>query len=434
MLVTITIITIFIFPFDSFREWSNHNHWLNNPQKALPNWIILFSDNLFPHTTLDFTKDAILLNNNISGINTISHSYDINLDHSIYPQNFQILYIVKNDSNIYLDINITRPDGKVFTIYSKQPSLSQTVTKNEFSGRILSNDEEIFNQLQNYDEDFTYKHNLSSFAMIFSDINKNHFLKGKYTLNLSFYIFEKAEIIQSQIILGGDTYGFLGTDKAGRDIALGILWATPFTLFVGFMVSTVSVLIGLIYGTIAGYKGGKIDGFLMRISDIIYCLPSLPLLIILTYSVKDRDIILIAFFLIIFGWINIAKVIRSITLKIKNSYYIEASKLIGQSDHKIIVKHIIPQLIPLVFANIAIAFPGAIIAESSLSFLGLGDPSIPTWGQILHDAYNRGALYEGLWWWILPPGIMIGLTGLIFMMIGNAIESLDPRIGINKIT
>ncbi len=100
----------------------------------------------------------------------------------------------------------------------------------------------------------------------------------------------------------------------------------------------------------------------------------------------------------------------------------------GQSDTKIIFKHIIPQLLPLTFASIAIAVPGAILAESTVSFLGLGDPSIPTWGQILHDANTSLAASRGLWWWIAPPGIMIAITGLAFVLIGNALDSiLNPR-------
>ncbi|HEX5982120.1 MAG TPA: ABC transporter permease subunit, partial [Nitrososphaeraceae archaeon] len=104
-------------------------------------------------------------------------------------------------------------------------------------------------------------------------------------------------------------------------------------------------------------------------------------------------------------------------------------KLIGQSDIKIIFKHIIPQLLPLTFASIAISVPGAILAEASLSFIGLGDPSIPTWGQILHEAHIAAAASRGLWWWLIPPGMLIALTGLAFVLIGNTIDSiLNPKM------
>jgi peptide/nickel transport system permease protein len=133
---------------------------------------------------------------------------------------------------------------------------------------------------------------------------------------------------------------------------------------------------------------------------------------------------LITGFLVIFGWVGMAKISRSFALQIKSLQYIEAARLMGQSDTKIIFKHIIPQLLPLTFASIAIAVPSAILGEAALSFLGLGDPSIPTWGQILHDAQSAGAMSRGLWWWIVPPGLMIAITGLAFVLIGNALDKV----------
>jgi peptide/nickel transport system permease protein len=192
-------------------------------------------------------------------------------------------------------------------------------------------------------------------------------------------------------------------------------------------VSIASVIIGLLYGVTAGYKGNRTDEILMRTNDIFYTLPTLPLLIIMSITL-GRSIFLITGFLVIFGWVGIVRVTRSLALQIKNLQYVEAAKLMGQSDLKIIFKHIIPQLLPLTFASIAISVPAAILGEAALSFLGLGDPSIPTWGQILHEANSAGAASRGLWWWIMPPGVMIALTGLSFVLIGNTIDSItNPK-------
>ena len=100
----------------------------------------------------------------------------------------------------------------------------------------------------------------------------------------------------------------------------------------------------------------------------------------------------------------------------------------GESDIRIIFRHIIPQLLPLTFASIAISVPAAILGEASLSFVGLGDPSVPTWGQILHDANSAGAAARGVWWWVAPPGFMIAITGLAFVLVGNTLDSVvNPR-------
>ena len=133
---------------------------------------------------------------------------------------------------------------------------------------------------------------------------------------------------------------------------------------------------------------------MMRVNDIFYALPTLPLLILLSITF-GRSIFLIIGFLLIFSWMGTAKVIRSIALQTRNFQYVEAAKLMGQSDLKVIFKHIIPQLLPLTFASIAIAVPAAILTEAALSFLGLGDPSLPTWGQTTPRRKHRRCRVTG---------------------------------------
>jgi peptide/nickel transport system permease protein len=234
--------------------------------------------------------------------------------------------------------------------------------------------------------------------------------------------------MKSNLILGGKVYGMMGTDELRRDLSVGLLWGTPLALFIGITVSIGSVTLGLLYGVLAGYKGKGTDEVLMRFNDIIYAMPALPLLIILAVTIGN-SIFLMVGFLVIFGWVGIAKVSRSMALQIKTLQYVEASKLMGQKDYKIIFKHILPQLLPYAFASIAISVPAAITTEAGLSFLGLGDPTFPTWGQILHDASSYSAAARGMWWWILPPGIMIAITGLAFVFMGQAMDVIvNPRL------
>jgi peptide/nickel transport system permease protein len=134
-------------------------------------------------------------------------------------------------------------------------------------------------------------------------------------------------------------------------------------------------------------------------------------------------------FLMIFGWVGVAKISRSMALQVKTRGFVEASVIMGQKNSHIIFRHIIPQLLPYAFASIAISVPAAITTEAGLSFLGLGDPSFPTWGQILHDANTYGAATRGLWWWIIPPGLMIAVAGLAFVFIGNALDAIvNPKL------
>ena len=439
ILIAMSIYAALAIPLESFRQWNNPTYWINYPKAAAPIWINsirgLFDEKLPPQIILS-SKDASISNSNISGIHTITFSYTVNFNYDSYPTDFMIPYTVKySQTSPVLQINISRPDDEQLSIYySSLPSsliLPTGVSDNinEFSSRIFSTDHMINENLRNYISSFSYPQDTSKpQEMIFSDKHVGEVLKGKYVFKETFYLFNSTDsVLSSGVVIGGQVYGIIGTDDLRRDLAVGLLWGAPVALFIGLTVSTASVLIGLIYGVIAGYKGKRMDEAMMRINDLFYSLPALPILVILSVVV-GRSIFLITGMLVIFGWVGIAKITRSLALQIKNLQYVEAAKLMGQSDIKIIFKHVIPQLLPLTFASIAISVPGAILGEAAISFLGLGDPTIPTWGQILNNANSAGAALRGLWWWIIPPGLMIALTGLAFVLIGNALDSIvNPR-------
>jgi len=423
-LILITIYAVATIPLESFTQWNNPNFWINQPQSAMPVWVNILGLNLPEHLIMN-AKDADKSSIIEDGVRIESHSYKFNFNYDSYPSDFMVMYSAKYGSiQPAVQIDVIRPDGNEFQIYfaSLPPSQNES---NEFSARIFSTDTLIVDSLTGYSNLFSYTVDATRpQVMIFSDTEEIKVLKGTYVIRNTFYLFDPSDtVVDSGVILGGQIYGIMGTDDLRRDLAIGLLWGAPVALFIGLTVSVAAVFIGLLYGIFAGYKGNRTDEGLMRINDVFYSVPTLPLLVILSVTI-GRSIFLITGFLVIFGWVGMAKISRSLALQIKNLQYIEAARLMGQSDTKIIFKHIIPQLLPLTFASIAIAVPGAILGEAALSFLGLGDPTIPTWGQILHDAYSAGAMSRGLWWWIVPPGLMIAITGLAFVLIGNALDNI----------
>jgi peptide/nickel transport system permease protein len=416
-------------PLDSFRQWNNPDYWIAYPKDAAPTWtnIGILGQKMPEHIILT-SLQASVSSTNENGIRSVTYTYFVNFNYDSYPTDFMIPYGARyGQVPPVIQIDIVRPDGRDFSIYNSAlpPSLTQGSAQNEFSTRIFSTDISITQNLRSYKNLFSYAQDETlPQVMIFSQIREEKVLRGNYEVKEKFYLFGSSDFVEkSGLILGGKVYGLMGTDDLRRDLIIGILWGAPVALFIGLTVSLASIFIGLIYGIIAGYKGRRTDEGLMRINDLFYSLPALPLLVILSVVI-GRSIFLIAGFLVIFGWVGTAKIIRSIALQLKNLQYVEAAKLMGESDMKIIFKHIVPQLLPLTLASIAIAVPSAILGEAALSFLGLGDPSIPTWGQILHQANSADAAARGLWWWIIPPGLMIALTGLAFALIGNAIESI----------
>ncbi len=238
-----------------------------------------------------------------------------------------------------------------------------------------------------------------------------------------------------KLIVKGSVYGFMGTDANGRDLALGLLYGFPLAIAIGFFVAGLTSLIGLIAGVVSGYYGGIVDEIIQRIVDVMGNIPLLPILIIIamalmvTYAEAPLVVLMgILTVLIVFGWGGLAIIVRAMTLSIKEEPYIEAAKALGSSNRRIIFKHIIPQVIPYVVASLVFSVPGAILTEAGLSVLGIRH-GYPTWGAILSEAYRYMRVAMEALWWVLPPGILISITSLTFVLLGMALEKLvEPRL------
>jgi len=426
ILIFTSIISMIVIPTETFKEWNNPGNWISYPKVAIPIWINLFLSEKIPeHKILDSPN---ISQDNFENTSITTHTFGVNFNFDDFPNDFIYEFAAKYSGTPLLQMDVIRPDGIHLRILSTSlPYFDSYATHGE---RIFSTDEIVKKNLQMQAEKFSFStDSLSSEDIIFSKTEKHEPLKGNYVFFIRMYGDDsKNEIPQSKLIIGGKAFGIMGTDELRRDLAIGLFWGTPLALFIGLVVAIASVVMGLLYGVYAGYRGKKTDEVMMRFNDVIYALPALPFLIILSVTISNSIFVMVGF-LMIFGWVGVAKVARSMSLQIKTKGYVEAANMMGQKDSKIVLKHILPQLLPYAFASIAISVPAAITTEAGLSFLGLGDPTFPTWGQILHDANTYGAAARGLWWWVIPPGIMIAVTGLAFVFIGNALDVIvNPKL------
>jgi peptide/nickel transport system permease protein len=425
ILFSMSVIAFLTVPIENFKTWNDPASWLLYPKSAQPAWINYFqSDKIPEHLILQPQS----FSQQLDSVYVLTDSFVVNYQYDGFPSDFIYQYTTKYSGSPLLQLSVTRPDGIDLSLVSTSLPFSKIETT--YSSMVFSTQNVIVKNMASAKSKYSFPlDTLSSEKIIFSKLAENKILKGDYIFRVHLYdISGKQVLVKSHLIIGGKVYGMMGTDELRRDLSVGLLWGTPLALFIGITVSIGSVILGLLYGVFAGYKGKITDEALMRFNDIIYAMPALPLLIILAVTIGN-SIFLMVGFLVIFGWVGIAKVSRSMALQIKTLSYVEAAKLMGQKDYKIIFKHILPQLLPYAFASIAISVPAAITTEAGLSFLGLGDPTFPTWGQILHDASSYSAAARGMWWWILPPGIMIAITGLAFVFIGQAMDVIiNPRL------
>ena len=421
-LIVISITTMVVIPASTFQDWNNPEKWISYPKTSVPIWVNLISSEKIPEHKIIDAEINVVENGNVF---LVSQQFGVFFDYDDYPSDFIFETKTKYSDSHLVEIKVIQPDGNVLELLSTSLPYSESETIHD--QRYFSTDNMMKKNLNLQLERFDLSREVTE--IVFSQENDNQVKKGKYIFMINTYgVSQSAEILESKMILGGKAFGVMGTDELRRDLAIGLLWGMPLALLIGISVSIGSVVVGLIYGVYSGYKGKKTDEVMMRFNDVIYALPALPFLIILAVTISNSIFLMIGF-LMIFSWVGIAKVSRSMSLQIKTRQYVEAAKIMGQKDSKIIFRHILPQLLPYAFASIAISVPAAITTEAGLSFLGLGDPSFPTWGQILHDANTYGAAAQGFWWWIVPPGILIAITGLAFVFIGNALDSIvNPKL------
>lgn len=221
---------------------------------------------------------------------------------------------------------------------------------------------------------------------------------------------------------------WLGTDDAGKDVLSNFIFGSRVSLTVGFFASFIAIVIGGTIGITAGFYGGRVENSLMRLTDIMLVIPDLPLAVVLVALTKP-SLLNIIFVIGILGWTSTARLVRSQTLSVKERKFVMRARSIGAGNMYIIRRHLLPLVLPLMVANTVLVISLAILEESTLSFLGLSDPTTLSWGQMLNFAFTRGAMSAGAWWALVPPGFGIVWVVLGCTLLGHGMEQiLNPRL------
>jgi peptide/nickel transport system permease protein len=221
---------------------------------------------------------------------------------------------------------------------------------------------------------------------------------------------------------------WLGTDDNGRSVVSLLIYGARVSLFVGLLATTISMVIGTSVGLASGFLGGWTGAVLYRVTEWFLVIPFLPLALVAS-AVLGRSLLNIALVIGMLSWPGTALLIRSQTLSVKERPFLERARVLGASRWHQVTRHVLPNVMPMVFANTTLTVAIAILTETTLSFLGMGDPTRVSWGSMLDDAFSAGALTTGAWWFVLPPGVCVVLVVLSFTLIGQALEEvLNPRL------
>jgi len=237
-----------------------------------------------------------------------------------------------------------------------------------------------------------------------------------------------SEITAADIMKPPTSSHLFGTDDSGKDVLSLVIYGARISLLVGFAASVIIVVLGCIIGVAAGYIGGRTDGVLMRFTDATLVIPALPLMLVVI-AIAGRSITNIILIIGLLSWSYMARVVRAQVLSVKERQFILRARALGIKDLNIVFVHILPQVLPVIFAEATLDISFSILSEASLSFLGLGDPTLVSWGNMLSRAFMRGAVSAGAWWYLIPPGLSLAWVTLGLVLLSNAIQEIvNPRL------
>ena len=448
-LVTISILVVATYPLDfGSKFWNSPVVWADNPKAVPPVWSsFLGSENKVEHRVFQSLEPSSISNSNGVTTHFYSYTYGYNSEEPPTFLSFTLQEVEYHRRPPVVSITVDRPDGRsvqLFRTVLSGPVLDEgdepVIRFRDTPMRVyLSGEERAASSAAGFLRN-EFSVSVPSAIILREGVEKVIFgipnesgtftaLQGEYGLTLQATMDHPTDSIgKVKLVVGGSVFGVMGTDVLGRDLAVGLLFGFPVALFIGLVTATLTTLIGSFMGIFSGYAGGKTDLSIQRASDILLNVPLLPLLIFLTFIAGQR-LSLVILILIVFSWPGLTIVVRSMVLQMKTNQFIEAAVAVGASRWRIMFRHVFPQTAPFIIAQMIFFVPSAILAEASLSFLGLGDPSLPTWGQILQSGFINGGVYTGQWWWVLPPGGLLVITAITFVFLALAMEPvINPKL------
>lgn len=418
-LIALSIYTVIAYPYEeAIARWrGGENVWIETPRNAQPRWV-----NWFPGVN---KPDTLILNSQekpeLKTRETISESmtdviisFPFEYEYDGFPQEVSVFLDAKfKEKRPHVELTWVTPDGR-------EIRLGDTTVPGSVVFRV-SQEDRLKRRLDGLSPE------VGLFAM--PDVEPPTPLKGQYELRAAGLVFEEEAELDAKMVVYGQVYGLAGTDDRRRDLMLALLWGTPVALSFGLLAAVGSSISTMIIAAIGVWFGGWIDATIQRITEVNLILPVLPILIMIG-TFYSRSIWLMLGMVILLGIFSGGiKSYRAIFLQIKESPYIEAAKAYGAGHFRIIFNYLIPRIIPILVPQFVVLIPSFVFLEATLAVLGLGDPVLPTWGKVLNDARANGALYNGHYYWMLEPAVLLIFTGLGFAMVGFALDRIfNPRL------
>jgi peptide/nickel transport system permease protein len=419
ILLGVSVYAVVTIPYsEAVRLWRGGEEvWYKTPKNAGPVWLNLFTQTDRPETIVmnsedkDVEKSVEVVSEDMTDI---TFSFPFEYDFDAFPDEISVFFKSEYANKApHVSMTWFTPDGREINLTSQSVEHSLTYR--------VSQDKVVQRKLNGLPP------HIGLFADPASDGTAT--LKGNYELQVSTIVFEPDSDVDAEFVVFGQLYGLGGTDHRRRDLMIALLWGTPIALAFGLLAAVGTQITTMAIAGAGTWFGGWVDGIIQRITEVNMILPFLPILIMVgTFYSKSLWLMLgVTILLSIFT--GAIKNYRAIFLQVKESPYMEAAKAYGASDSRMIFTYLVPRIIPILIPGLVVLIPSYVFLEASLAVLGLGDPILPTWGKVINDANSNGALYQGQYYWVLEPAILLMLTGLAFSLMGFALDRIfNPRL------
>ena len=436
-LLSLVVVIPFLAPYDVVQTWNDVSKWTDNPRMAKPDWIDAFSSVKEARNVVKDWDDFDIYESNTSGslkVILLRTKWDFAWD--VFPPELRLELLSSwADRKPLITVEWERPDKETIEIFTAAPTaaapLVQTLS--------ISTETSVMSRVEMWAKAVAGAENVTlvrPHVTLYAqkepgmlDPARSTVLKGGYKLTITVIAFDANDTVNARFISYGTVFGLAGTDNFRRDLFIGLLWGAPVALAFGSAAAVITVMSSVVFGALGAYFGGRVDELIQRMTDFLIILPVLPILILLA-QMGVRSLIAILGVVIVFNILGGAtKVVRSIALQVKEELFVESARSYGASRLRILFRYILPRTTPYSFSLLALSVPSFIFLEAALSFLGLGDPTIPTWGSILGDAQRNGAAYNEKWWWMALPASGIIFTTIAFVFLGYSFDTvLNPRL------
>jgi peptide/nickel transport system permease protein len=394
--------------------WRGGEQWQHLPINASPAWTNWFRGENLPTTIEVDSRDGERVETDFDGVRHIVYELEFDYPFTTFPSELNLLFGASfEELEPFARLIWHTPDGRTVSLGGHRVSRTERVA--------ISQDWNLQRRLDGLPH-----------VALFADPNAAglpQVLRGRYRLEIEAVLFEPGAQLEARLITYGRVHGLGGTDHQRRDLMVALLWGTPVALAFGLIAAVGTTITTLVIAAAGVWYGGWIDAAIQRLTEVNIILPLLPILV-LVGTLYTTSIWVMLGLVVALGIFSAGiKVYRAMLLPIRSSPYIEAARAYGAGNGRIVLRYMIPRILPVLIPGFVTLIPTYVFLEASLAVLGLGDPILPTWGKVMNDALREGALYHGFYYWMLSPAALLMLTGLGFAMLGFALDRIfNPRL------